>query len=94
LSRARRSQRSAVSTKDAGRDHRREAWLRGHLDVERRFILDVVAAAVAEIHKQIAEEIELEVGKLHAEFNVSRAHDSGQVVDLPSPLLRKQSNAT
>jgi hypothetical protein len=54
----------------------------------------VVAAAVAEIHKQIAEEIELEVGKLHAEFNVSRAHDSGQVVDLPSPLLRKQSNAT
>jgi hypothetical protein len=87
LSRARRSQRSAVSTKDAGRDHRREAWLRGHLDVERRFILDVVAAAVAE-------KIELEVGKLHAEFNVSRAHDSGQVVDLPSPLLRKQSNAT
>jgi hypothetical protein len=50
-----------------------------------------VGQVVAELRKQLREEIQTAVDGLRAELNMQREHAAkfGEVIDLPSPLIRK-----
>jgi hypothetical protein len=67
-------------------DARWKAWLRGHLERQRTFLLDVVAQVVAEERKPGREELATlgaEVAKLQRELAAD-----GDVVDLPALPLK------
>ena len=38
------------------------------------------------------EHIAAEIGKLRAELTIAKAHESGKLVDLPNPLVRKRND--
>jgi hypothetical protein len=68
--------------------------MRAHLEAERAFVIEVVGEALGKIRKQLRKEISAEVGQLRAEISIAkRAHGDSQVIDLPSPLIRKRRDA-
>jgi hypothetical protein len=56
-----------------------------------RNLTKVLGQVVAKIRKQLRDEIQTAVGELRAELNMQREHAAkfGEVIDLPSPLIRK-----
>jgi hypothetical protein len=67
------------------------AWER-HWD----FCGDVIAQVIAEernIHRaELRRQIADAIRELRAELNEQRARDAGQIIDMPSPLVRKVHN--
>ena len=53
----------------------------------------ILGELVAEIRKQLRDEIQTAVGELRAEFNVMRSVDRGDVIDLPALPLRRRNDA-
>jgi hypothetical protein len=73
-----------------------ESWLRGHLDAERKFVLDVVAGSLAHLQGEINRGVDEKVSKLEAECNALRRerdqaqeHARAQVKALEGVYTRK-----
>ena len=55
--------------------------------------IDGIGAALAEVRAELRKEFAERLAQVRAEFSTMKAHDDGQVVDMPSPLLRKRRDA-
>jgi hypothetical protein len=92
-----REQREAAMTQTkAESDAAWEAWLAARLEQDWEYRRDILAAVVAEERKNYRAEIRRQIGdairELRAELNEQRARDAGQIIDMPSPLIRKVHN--
>jgi hypothetical protein len=52
-----------------------------------------MARVIAEERKRMRNYVAEQLKQLRAEFSIAKAHDDGQVIDMPSPLIRKVRNA-
>jgi hypothetical protein len=57
------------------------------------FLRDVVAMVISEERKRERAELAEAIGQLRAEFNVQRAAEKTDVIDLPALPLRRKSDA-
>jgi hypothetical protein len=83
-----------------------DAWLRSHLDNERRLMVEIVGQALGELiakrRKEARAELQAEVNRLNREVEQLRdliielrrdlRADRAQIIDLPSPLQPRRVN--
>jgi hypothetical protein len=62
------------------------------LQYEHRFILDVVKGALEEVHSDLLDEINAQVGQLRADMNIDKAFANAKVIDLPNPLPSRKAS--
>jgi hypothetical protein len=74
-----------------------ERWLRGHIEAERAYMIEVVGQAIgqirAELRAEFRHEIALAVSEIRHAIATAKARDDGSLVDLPNPLVRKRTDA-
>jgi hypothetical protein len=58
-----------------------------------RVTMEATGQALGMVRKQLRDEFAERLGQLRAEISIAKAHEDGQVVDLPSPLVRKRRDA-
>ena len=58
-----------------------------------RIHIEATGQALATIRRQLRDEFAEQLGQLRAELTVQRAHESGQVLDLPRLPWRRRSDA-
>ena len=55
-----------------------------------RIHIETTGIALAKIRKQLRAEFVEQLGQLRAELTIQRAHESGRVLDMPNPLVRRR----
>ena len=58
-----------------------------------RVTIEATGMALGKIRKQLRDEFAEQLGQLRTEISIAKAHEDGQIVDLPSPLVRRRSDA-
>lgn len=81
-----------------------EAWLAGHLENERKLLIESIGRGVGEIREQLRAEFKAElanyarrgdetVKELRQALARAKAFNTGEIVDItPSPVIRKTKN--
>ena len=95
--RRRRAQAQTASELNAERTRDWERWLHGHLEVERKLMIEAIGTGVGEIRAKLREQLRAEfrhelaetVKELRREISVAKAHSDGSLVDLAAPVIRK-----